>query len=130
MGRHVAGCGCVLRQAQCAEERARGMVCADGGMYVGGETSRGQEVAVEEVVVVGWMYAGDSELAEKTGGRMFYREEVIFVGEGHFLRMQTDSREIVKFIETGIFAEDASGVGHALDEAGEWSSLQRRADLG
>ncbi len=50
-------------------------------------------VAVEEVIVIGWMYAGDSELAEKTGGRAFCREEVVFVGGGHFLRTQMDSRE-------------------------------------
>ncbi len=85
---------CIEAGTVCAEEGARGMACVDGGKYVRGQMLRGVScgcrghhpvavrgggclVAVEEVVIIWWMYAGDSKLAEKTGRRAFCREEVV-----------------------------------------------------
>lgn len=75
-------------------------------------------MAVREVVLWLWtrLVCGGQRIGREEGGWTFCREKVVFVGEGHFLRTQTVRREIVNLVGTSISAEDASGVGHALDE--------------
>ncbi len=71
--------------AVCAEEGVWGMACTDGcgdSRLVSCGCGGRHPVTVEEVIVIGWMHAGDSKLAEKTGGWTFCREEVVFVGGG------------------------------------------------
>ncbi len=115
---------CIEAGAACAEERAQGMACVDGGMYVGGQTLRGQEASV--LWLWGMSSCGcGSRRSSSFGGCMWVtanwqrRREV-----GRFAGRK--SWEIVKFIGMSRFAER---VGRECRQA-DFEDLQRRVDLG